>query len=342
VLFRVARGALALPPRWQRRLSGGGPVCIDGLTLDPQLQLLLMLHERIGSTPLEKLTPAEHRARRRRDAAGATGRPIPVRAVSDVTVDGGDGQLRGRHYIPDQPGGPSPLLLYLHGGGFVVGDLDTHDQACRMLCRYAGVHVVSVDYRLAPEHPFPAATEDSHAALRWAFGNAARLGADPARVAVGGDSAGGNLAAVAAQAAKLGGDPVPALQLLIYPAIDRTTPYPSLELFGTGFFLTRDEMDWFDRTYAGVVADRADPRLCPLRGADLSGLAPALVVTAGFDPLRDEGEAYASALAAAGTQVTLLRKPTMIHGFINMIDLSSSARAAFLDVARKVRAMLGG
>ncbi len=282
VLFRVARGTLALPPRWQQRLSGGGPVCIDGLTLDPQLQLLLMLHERIGSTPLEKLTPAEHRARRRRDAAGATGRPIPVRAVSDVTVDGGDGQLRGRHYIPDQ------------------------------------------------------------AALRWAFGNAARLGADPARVAVGGDSAGGNLAAVAAQAAKLGGDPVPALQLLIYPAIDRTTPYPSLDLFGTGFFLTRDEMDWFDRTYAGVVADRADPRLCPLRGADLSGLAPALVVTAGFDPLRDEGEAYASALAAAGTQVTLLRKPTMIHGFINMIDLSSSARAAFLDVARKVRAMLGG
>jgi acetyl esterase/lipase len=202
------------------------------------------------------------------------------------------------------------------------------------------VHVVSVDYRLAPESRFPAAVEDAYAALRWAFANAARLGADPARVAVGGDSAGANLATVASRLARDDGGPVPALQLLIYPTVDRTKPYPSLDLFAAGFFLTRGEIDWFYQHYSAGV-EPADPRLNPLLGTDLSGLAPALVVTAGFDPLRDEGEAYAAALHAAGTPVTLRRKSTMIHGFINMIDISSSARAMFLDVAHDVRAMLG-
>jgi acetyl esterase/lipase len=338
-LFWVTRWLCALPPSWQLRLAGGRPVVRDGLTLDPGLQLLLRLRRR-RFVALETLTPMAARRSIRRAAAAATGRPIPVRAVADLTVDGPAGPLRARHYTPAEPG-PHPLLLFLHGGGFVLCDLDTHDQACRLLCRRAGVQVLSVAYRLAPEHRFPAAVSDAWAALCWAAGNAARLGADPARLAVGGDSAGGNLAAVVAQRAVREGGPALALQLLIYPAVDRTTPYRSLELFADGFFLTRAEIDWFDRHYSSPE-DRGDRRLSPLRGADVPGLAPALVVTAGFDPLRDEGEAYAAAMAAAGTEVRLRSHPGMLHGFINMIDLSRSAMAALVEVADEARAMLAG
>jgi len=335
--FQVARRLGALPPSWQLRLARGGAVTRDGLTLDPGLQLLLALrrHRLVG---LETLTPAAARRLICQEAAAATGRPLPVRSVADLTVDGAAGPMPARHYTPDG-GGPHPLLLYLHGGGFVVCDLDTHDQACRLLCRQAGVQVLSVAYRLAPEHPFPAAVADAWAALCWAAGNAARLGADPARLAVGGDSAGGNLAAGAAQRAAREGGPALALQLLLYPAVDRTTPYRSLELFADGFFLTGAEIDWFNRNYSSPD-DRGDPRLSPIRGADVPGLAPALVVTAGFDPLRDEGEAYAAAMAAAGTEVRLRRHPGMLHGFVNMIDLSRSARAALVEVADEVGSLL--
>jgi len=339
MLFWVTRWLCALPPSWQLRLAGGRPVVRDGLTLDPGLQLLLRLRRRRFVAP-ETLTPTAARRSIRRAAAAATGRPIPVRAVADLTVDGPAGPLRARHYTPAEPG-PHPLLLFLHGGGFVLCDLDTHDQACRLLCRRAGVQVLSVAYRLAPEHRFPAAVLDAWAALCWAAGNAARLGADPALLAVGGDSAGGNLAAVVAQRAVREGGPALALELLIYPAVDRTTPYRSLELFADGFFLTRAEIDWFDRHYSSPE-DRGDRRLSPFRGADVPGLAPALVVTAGFDPLRDEGEAYAAAMAAAGTEVRLRRHPGMLHGFVNMIDLSRSAMAALIEVADEARAMLAG
>jgi acetyl esterase len=338
--FQLARRLGALPPAWQRRLARAGPVTRDGLTLDPGLQLLLALRGRRRLVPLETLPVAAARRRTRREAAAATGRLLPVRSVADLTVDGADGPLPARHYTPHAQEGPHPLLLYLHGGGFVVCDLDTHDQACRLLCRQAGVQVLSVAYRLAPEHPFPAAVSDAWAALCWAAANATRLGADPARLAVGGDSAGGNLAAVVAQRAAREGGPALALKLLLYPPVDRTTPYRSLELFADGFFLTRAEIDWFDRNYASPE-DRGDPRRSPLRAADLSGMAPALVVTAGFDPLRDEGEAYAAALAAAGTEVRLCRFPGMLHGFVNMIDLSRSARAALVEVAGEVGVMLG-
>jgi acetyl esterase len=337
--FQLARRLAALPPAWQLWLVRGKQVTRDGLTLDPGLQLLLALRRR-RSVSLETLTPAAARRLIRREAAAATGRPVAVKAVADLTVDGPAGPLPARHYTPTERG-PHPLLLFLHGGGFVLCDLDTHDQACRLLCRRAGVQVLSVAYRLAPEHRFPAAVSDAWAALCWAVGNAARLGADPARLAVGGDSAGGNLAAVVAQRAAREGGPALALQLLIYLAVDRTTPYRSLELFADGFFLTRAEIDWFDRHYSSPE-DHGDPRLSPLRGADLPGLAPALVVTAGFDPLRDEGVAYAAARAAAGTEVRLRRHSGMLHGFINMIDLSRSARAALVEVADEARAMLAG
>ncbi len=336
--YRAARRLVALPPGWRRRLAGGEPVTLDGLTLEPELQLLLALRRRRHLRPLETLTPPAARRWIRREAAAATGRPLPVGSVTELTLPGPAGPLPARHYVPDEPGGPPPLLLFLHGGGFVMCDLDTHDQACRLLCRQAGVQVLSVHYRLAPEHPFPAAVSDAWAALCWAADNAAALGADPARLAVGGDSAGGNLSAVAAQRAAREGRPALALQVLVYPAVDRTTSYRSLDLFADHFFLTRAEIDWFNRNYFSPEG-RGDPRLSPLRG-ELSGLAPALVVTAGFDPLRDEGEAYAAALAAAGTEVTLRRHPGMIHGFVNMIDLSGAARAALVEVADEVRAIL--
>ncbi|MCI0689049.1 MAG: alpha/beta hydrolase [Sporichthyaceae bacterium] len=339
---RVVRALLKLPPRWQIRLSGKPVVQVDGLTLDPQLQLLLAVRARRHLTPLPQLTPTAARRQVRLDAAAASGPPIAVGSVTDRTVDGAAGPLPARHYRPSGIApDPQPLLIYFHGGGFVLCDLDTHDQTCRLLCRYAGVPVLSVDYRLAPEHPFPAAAEDAAAALSWVFEHAAELGADPARIAIGGDSAGANLAAVISAEAAHAGGPTPAAQLLLYPAIDRTDQavYPSLELFADGFFLTREEIDWFKLNYTGGL-DLIDPRLSPLHAKDLSGLPPALLVTAGFDPLRDEGEAYAAALRAAGTPVVLRREPSLIHGFANMIDLSRAARVAMIEIAKQLRDLL--
>ncbi len=286
--------------------------------------------------PLETLTPADAREARRRLTAAYAGRPVPVASVRDLDIDG----IRCRHYAPPETGGPHPLLVYYHGGGFIYGDLDTHDGVCRILCRHAGVHVLAVDYRLAPEHPFPAAVDDARAALSWAHTNAERLGADPSRIGVGGDSAGGNLAAVTSQLAARDGGPAPALQLLIYPATDMAIRHRSRDLFREGFLLTDPEMDWYTDSYLGKArTDAADPRASPLLAEDLSGLAPAFVVTAAFDPLRDEGEAYARALQQAGTPVTLRRFPGFIHGFINAAGVSRTARDALVEIAGATRAM---
>ncbi|HKE50575.1 MAG TPA: alpha/beta hydrolase [Actinomycetes bacterium] len=340
VQYRVACTLLHLPAGWQLRLSGQVPVVRDGLTLDPEVQFLLAVRARLRLTPLERMSPKAARVQTRHEAAAATGLPIRVGAVTDLTVDGAVGPLAARHYAPIRPDpGPHPLLLFLHGGGFVVGDLDTHDQTCRLLCRYGGMHVLAVDYRLAPEHPFPAASLDTDAALQWTFAHAAELDADPARIAVGGDSAGANLAAVASARLAHEDGPKPAAQLLIYPPVDRYTDHPSLELFGDGFFLTRAEIDWFQQCYSGQ-ADRSDPRLSPLNAPDLSGLPPAIIVTAGFDPLRDEGEAFAATLRDAGTEVLFRRESTLIHGFANMIDLSQAARTAMITLAGELRAVL--
>jgi acetyl esterase len=267
------------------------------------------------------------------------GKPTAVGAVADLELDT-TVALRARHYAPAEAGGPHPLLVYYHGGGFTYGDLDTHDGVCRVLCRHAGAHVLAVDYRLAPEHPFPAAVEDARAALHWAFGHAASLGADPRRIGVGGDSAGGNLSAVVAQLAAHDGGRAPVLQLLIYPATDFTRRHPSRDLFGEGFLLTASEMKWFEANYLGPETTQAgDPRASPLLAEDLSGLAPALVVTAAFDPLRDEGEAYAQALADAGTPATLRRFPGFIHAFVSIAGVSRSSRDALVEIAGATRAM---
>ncbi len=329
----------ALPPRLQVRLSGKPPVQIDGDTLAPEAQLLLAVLDRRREPPLETLSPAEAREARGRLTAAYAGRPVPVDSVQNVEING-PVPLKARHYAPPEAGGPHPLLVYYHGGGFTYGDLDTHDGACRILCRHAGAHVLAIDYRLAPEHPFPAAVDDASAALRWAFENADRLGADPGRVGVGGDSAGGNLAAVSSQIAARDGGPVPALQLLIYPATDMTTRHRSRELFREGFLLTDPEMDWYTDNYLGAArAHAGDPRASPLVAENLSGLAPAFVVTAAFDPLRDEGEAYARALQAAGTPTTLRRFPGFIHGFINAAGVSRTARDALVEIAGVTRGM---
>jgi acetyl esterase/lipase len=263
----------------------------------------------------------------RRLAPLAVDAPATVRAT-DVTLAGAAGPLRARLYVPDEAAAGGPLLVYYHGGGWVEGSAATHEPSCRLLAHLAGVRVLSVDYRLAPEHPFPAAADDATAAYRDVRARAGDFGADPARVAVGGDSAGGNLAAVVAL--DLRGDPAaPAFQLLIYPALDMSRRHPSRLRFGEGFVLTEENMVWYEDQYVPDRARRADPRVSPLLAADLAGLPPAHVATALADPLRDEGEAYAERLRAAGVRVALHRHP-QVHGFFNVTVMRSGLRALTL------------
>jgi acetyl esterase len=352
VAYHAAVALCAVPGPVQERLTGG-PIERDGLRLEPELRLLLRAGERAA---LGAQTSArELRATQNRAAAIGGGPPsaVPVGAVRDLELDVTSGpasrSIRARHYAPPrrQAGADAgadagaPLLVFFHGGGFVFGNLDTHDVPCRVLCRHAGVHVLAIDYRLAPEHPFPAAVDDARAALAWAHAHARELGADPARVGVGGDSAGANLATVTAQLAARDGGPAPACQLLIYPAVDRTSHYPSLELFADGFYLTRASIDWFHGQYAGTSPlAPSDARIHPLIAKDLSGLAPALLVTAGFDPLRDEGEAYAHALAGGGNDVIVRRFGSLIHGFFSMVGVSSACRDAVIEIAGATRVLL--
>ena len=335
--YYAARVLAALPPRVQVRLSGKPPVRVDGDTLSPETQLMLALLERRNEPKPETLSPAEARAARRTLAAVYSGKPTAVGAVRDLTIDAGR-PLGARHYASAEAG-VRPLLVYYHGGGFTYGDLESHDGVCRLLCRHSGANVLAIDYRLAPERPFPAAVEDARAALAWAYAHASELGADPLRVGVGGDSAGGNLAAVVSQLAAHDGGPAPVLQLLIYPVTDLSTRTRSYELFAEGFLLTRAEMDWFEENYIG--GDRShlsDPRVSPLLAPDLSALAPAIVITAAFDPLRDEGEEYARALRAAGTPVTLRRFAGLIHAFTGAAGVSRVALAAVAELAGMTRA----
>src|SRR5689334_10824941 len=242
----VARLLDLLPPRAQVRLSGRPAVVVDGQTLDSGVQLTLALRERIGEPPPETMTVAAGRAFTREEAAIAQGRPTPVKAVRDLTVPGAEGPLKARLYKTPELGGPHPLLVFLHGGGFVVGDVDTHDAPCRVLCVHAGVDVLSVEYRLAPEHPFPEYHDDVTVAWRWAVEHAAELGSDPARLAIGGDSAGATLSIALAHEAARGEVPQPALQVLIYPATDGTDRRTrSQELFTEGYFLTSALIDWY-------------------------------------------------------------------------------------------------
>ncbi len=335
-----------IPAGLQRMLAGGGAVVIDGNTLDPTLQLLVAALRLNGVTGL---VLDEHDVAGSRQAftdlcvaMGGAPAQVQVEALSIPGPDGGAG-IGARHYRPPAAADP-PLLVFFHGGGYVLGGLDSYDALCRLICRDAEVQVLSVDYRLAPEHPAPAAVDDCYAAYRWAAENAARLGADPARIAVGGDSAGGALAATVAQLVRDAGAeavPQPVLQLLIYPWTDLVAPSRSRALFAEGFVLTQRDLDWCGAAYlegSGLAAD--DPRVSPLRAPDLTGLPPALVLTAGFDPLRDEGERYAEALAAAGVPVDLRRKTALLHGFVNFNELGGAVRQAIAEMVSALAAHL--
>lgn len=337
----IVRGLARLPGRAQVALSGERPVIVDGQTLDPQFQLVRALRRRRGLIGLTTPEIDFALARRRftREATVFAGPPTRVHATRDLEIPGPAGPLRARHYAPPADG-LQPLLVFLHGGGFVFGDLETHDEPCRVLCAFGRMHVLSVDYRLAPEHPFPAALEDTLAALRWAQAQAGASGADAARVTIGGDSAGANLATVAARLAAREGAP-PLAQLLIYPPTDAITPRPSQQLFGEGYILTNADREMFTRYYiARGAGTPGDDRISPLLARDLGGLPPALVVTAGFDLLRDEGEAYARALSDAGTEARLRRVASLGHGFINLGGVCPSARRATIALAREWRQLV--
>lgn len=339
----LLRAAMALPELVQRMLVGR-PVVIDGLRLSTELQLMTLL-QRIGrQPPLGELPLERSRALVRAQGFAAGGLP-PVGSVREVTVDGADGPRDARLYVPTSRIGAStvPTLMFFHGGGQALGDLDSHDRACRHLAEHSGVQVLSVDYRQPPEHRFPAGVEDCFAAYQWLVKNADSVNADPERLAVGGDSAGGNLAAVTAIQAAEAGLPL-ALQLLIYPVTDYTGHRTrSRELFDGGrFYLSRAGMRRLDDWYFASGTDRSDPRASVLLRDDVPpGLAPAHVITAGFDPLRDEGDAYADLLAEHGVRVTRKEYPSMIHAFLNVVGVGREARRDNRDVAATLRRLLG-
>lgn len=329
--------ALMRLPLWLQRLIVGRPIRLDGLELHPTSQLAVKAEALAGLPDLSVMSVADARTQTGALASLLTGPKLPLARVEDLTISGPAGNLPARLYAdtPDQDAGG--LLVYYHGGGHVVGSLDTHDSACRFLAKHAGVGVLSVDYRLAPEHPYPAAVNDSVAALAWASENAGRLGFDPSRIAVGGDSAGGNLAAVVALAAKAGEAPLPAFQLLVYPVCDYVEKRPSYELFKQGFFLTEAEMDWYRDHYIPDRDAAHEWRVSPLRAPDHSGLPPAYILTAGFDPLRDEAEDYARILTTAGVPTALRRHDGLLHSFVNQTSLHRGARDAMLEAAGALR-----
>ncbi len=308
------------------------------MPLDPQAGALLEQMRGMGAPPLHTLSVPDARQLLERLRALA-GEPERVAHVEDRTVPGPAGDIPVRYYRP--AGATPPLLVYFHGGGWVLGGLDSHDGMLRTLCNASGCAILAVDYRLAPEHRFPAAVDDCVAAAEWAAANASALGVDTSRLALGGDSAGGNLTAVVSQLARDRGGPAVRFQLLVYPATDATADMPSSRENATGYFLEREDMRWFYGHYLGADGDRHDPRVSPLRAADLRGLPPALVITAEFDPLRDEGEAYAHRLREADVPVTLTRYHGMIHGFFGMGTLLDQARTAVTEAATALRAALG-
>ncbi|QYJ05078.1 alpha/beta hydrolase [Nocardioides panacisoli] len=321
----LVRRLLALPPTVLRRLAGR-PVVRDGQTLSVETQFLLRLQRLTGRDTLSFGPDA--RTSIERDSM-MIGGDQPIGETRELRVDGGEGAVPARLYVPQalvRSGGADPLLVFFHGGGFVTGSLDSHDAPCRVLAERAGVRVLSVAYRLAPEHPFPAPVEDCAAAYRWVLDHADEVGADPERLGIGGDSAGGNLAAVVAIRAARAGWPLKH-QLLIYPVTDMAARTASRSEFGQGFLLTAEAMDQAETNYLGDQ-ERHQPEASPLFADLPAGLAPAHVVTAGFDPLRDEGEAYAAKLEEAGVECTTVRYPSHIHSFFNAVGASRSARTA--------------
>jgi len=339
---RLLRRLCGLSPRTQQRLFGAPPR-LDGQELASDIHVLLELAKRSGETSLvEGRTVEQARAENRAEVPVVCGPPRPMARIEEMTIPGPGGDIPARLYVAlGAPRPPQPLLVYFHGGGWVIGDLETHDGVCRFFAEHSGCRVLSIDYRLAPEHPFPAPVEDALAAFSWAHENAADLGADRDRIAVCGDSAGANLSTGLCLQARDAGSPQPAMQLLLYPPTDVVGEQTSRDTFAEGFLLTRNDMKWFEGHYLPDGCEADDPRASMMRAADVSGLPPAYVATAGFDPLRDEGELYAARMREAGIRVVLQRHSGLIHGFANLTAICPSARAAMLEVAGALRMGLG-
>jgi len=308
------------------------------MPLDPQTDALIKQAAAAPGPTLESLAPPEARRVSTAMFKMLSGAPEDVARVENRRIPGPGGEIPVRIYAP-QGNGPFPLLVFFHGGGWVIGDLDTHDVACRALTNRVKCVTVSVDYRLAPEHKFPAGVEDCYAATMWAAQHARELNADPSRIAVGGDSAGGNLSAVVSLLARDRGKPSIKFQLLIYPATDGALDTYSHRTF-KDYFLTDKAVQYFWGHYARDDADRRDPLASPALAKSHKGLPPALVITAEFDPLRDEGEAYGEKLRAAGVPVTISRYDGTIHGFFTMTGVLDKGKAAVEEASAALRKAL--
>jgi len=297
-------------------------------TLHPQIVQVIDAMARAELRPIEAMTPVEARAQMELTARGRKAEPLPVNQVEERMIPGPAGEIRLRLYWPNAAGAV-PAIVYYHGGGHVIGSLDTHDLIARNLCAGAEALVVSVDYRMGPEHKFPAAVDDSFAALQWVQANAASLGVDPGRLGVHGDSAGANLAAVVALMARDAGGPKLRLQSLVYPVGDYTLSGASYGKYAQGYgLLTRESMVWFSRHYLRSPNDAEDWRASPIKATSLAGVAPAIVVVAECDVLHDDGESYAGALRRAGVPVEYREYPGMIHGFLGMVPVVDDAMNA--------------
>jgi len=308
------------------------------IALDPQMKIILDAFNAAGPMFLRAETAEQARAKMR---ALLEANQIPAPAiyrVEDRHIAGADGQIAARIYTPEGSP-PMGVLVYFHGGGWVLGDLESHDRVCRALANGAGCVVVSIDYRLAPEHVFPAGAMDCYAATQWVAENAASFGADRSRMAVGGDSAGGNLAAAVSLMARDRGGPAINFQLLLYPVPDCALDTPSQKEFTEdGYVLSRADMEWFWKNYLDRAAEKNNPYACPLRAKNLSGLPPALVLTASHDPLRDEGERFAERLIAAGVKVTCTRYEGVTHGFVSFADALDKGKEGIRQAADALKA----
>jgi acetyl esterase len=331
-----ARALRAVPERWIAPLAGA-PTVIRGRTLDPHVALIT----RAAHPPaLHTLAPLEARAEVRRMLALAAAPLYPLERIEEHRVPGADRELTARLYAPHSLDGPRPLVLYFHAGGYVVGDLDSCEPFCSVIASRARCPVLSIDYRKGPEHRFPAAQDDAWGVYRFALEHADRFGGDPARIGVAGDSAGGGLAAMVAQRARAERVRAPSLQLLVYPWLVAYAETPAYRDFGACPPLLRDDLPWFLRHYANAESEHGDLRLSPGLAPELGGLAPALVYTAGFDVLCDEGEAYAQRLADAGVPVLFRCYESLPHAFTGLAGVVPAAARALDEIARDVDLVL--